>query len=430
MSLAAPRIEQDARVGVDWRAITFVAVLLLAWITLKPFSDLGAVETLDLSSGHETETYICFGALAAFCLLQVFATDRLGLRRLAVPSFVGLGLWIGLTCLTSQDQTTSIKHAALNGFVAVAAASLLLLPQGRRHLASLLALAAGVLLALSYFGVIFMPEYAIHQATDLGEPNLAGDWRGVFAHKNEASAVFSMIAFIGVFVARSGRMIEGCALGAFSLLFVFLSDGKSSTVLCCATILVSLLATRGPLVLSGVAALTPLLALNALGVGSVAFPQFAALSASLPLDTTFTGRTDIWRFALDKLPSHLSTGYGFSAFWNSESVRIAAADANSWAGQAAHAHNGYLDSVLSMGLPGLMLVLWAFVVQPFFDVRRAVRAGVDPALVLMLAQIWLFGIYLSSLESFFFNRNDPIWMTFLFAVFGLRYVACFGTTAR
>ena len=111
-------------------------------------------------------------------------------------------------------------------------------------------------------------------------------------------------------------------------------------------------------------------------------------------------------------------------------MRIAAADANSWAGQAAHAHNGYLDSALSMGLPGLVLVLWAFVVQPFFDVRRAARAGADPALVLMFAQIWLFGIYLSSLESFFFNRNDPIWMTFLFAVFGLRYVACFRTTAR
>jgi O-antigen ligase len=430
VSASPQRIERGAIAGVDWRAMTFVAVLLLAWITLKPFSDLGAAETLDSSSGRETETYLWFGALAAFCLLQLVGTDRPGLRCLAVPSFVGLGVWVGLTCLTSQDPTTSVKHAALNGFVAASAASLLLLPRGRPQLASLLAIAAGLLLALSYFGVIFMPDYAIHQATDLGEPNLAGNWRGVFAHKNEASAVFSMVAFIGVFIARSGRAIEGYAISAFSLLFVFLSGGKSSTVLCCATIFVSLMATRGPVLASGVLALAPLLALNALGVGSVAFPLFASVSASLPLDATFTGRTDIWRFALDRLSSHLSTGYGFSAFWNSESVRIAAADANSWAGQAAHAHNGYLDSALSMGLPGLALVLWAFVAQPFFDVRRAVRAGADPALVLMLAQIWLFGIYLSSLESFFFNRNDPIWMTFLFAVFGLRYIACFKTAAR
>ena len=426
MSLSQPRVEAEALAGVDWRAITFVAALLLAWITLKPFSDLGDVQALDLSSGREAATYICFAALALFCISQVIGTDRRGLRCLAVPSFGGLAVWIGLTCLTSQDASTSLKRAALCGFVVVAAASLLLLPRGRLHLASLLALAAGALLALSYFGVIFMPHYAIHQVTDLAEPDLAGDWRGVFAHKNDASAIFSIIVFIGVFVARSGRMAAGCLLCAFSLLFVFLSDGKSSTFLCGATILASLVATRrGVGVVSAAAALTPLLALNALGVGSVVFPQLASVSASLPLDATFTGRTDIWQFALTRIPSHLFFGYGFSAFWNSESVRSAAVDANSWVGQAAHAHNGYLDAALSMGLPGLALMLWAFVIQPFADLRRAHRAGADPALLLMLAQIWLFGIYLSALESFFFDRSNPIWITFLFALFGLRYVACY-----
>jgi O-antigen ligase len=429
MSLSEPRVGVETAGAVDWRAIAFVAVLLLAWITIRPFDDLGDAQAFDLSTGREAATYICFAALALFCILQVVGTDRRGLRCLAIPPFGGLAAWIGLTCLTSQDAATSCKRAAMCGFVAIAAATLLLLPRGRLHLASLLALACGALLALSYFGVIFMPQYAIHQATDLAEPNLAGDWRGVFSHKNDAGAIFSIIVFIGVFVARSGRMAEGCLLCAFSLLFVFMSDGKSSTFLCGATILVSLVATRRGLgIVSAAAALTPLLALNALGIGSVAFPQLASVSASLPLDATFTGRTDIWQFALTKIPSHLFSGYGFSAFWNNESLRSAAADANSWVGQAAHAHNGYLDAVLSMGLPGLALVLWAFVIQPFVDLRRAQRAGADPALVLMLAQIWLFGIYLSALESFFFDRSNPIWITFLFALFGLRYVACYKIT--
>jgi O-antigen ligase len=78
-----------------------------------------------------------------------------------------------------------------------------------------------------------------------------------------------------------------------------------------------------------------------------------------------------------------------------------------------------------MGLPGVAFVLWALVAQPMTDIRSAVRAGADPALLLMLTQIWLFGMYLSSLESFLFNRNDPIWITFLFAVFGLRYIASY-----
>ncbi len=431
MSLSTQSQEEELAGRIDWRAIAFVGVLLLGWLTLKPFDDLADPVALELSVGREAATYLCFGALAAFCLAQIIQTDGQGLRRLAVPSFIGLAGWIGISCLLSQDPSTSFKRAALCGFVALSAAALLLLPRGRLHLAKLLGLAAGVVAGLSYFGVIFMPEYAVHQATDIMEPGLAGDWRGVFSHKNAASAVFSMLSFIGIFVARCGRSAEGWALCGLSLLFVLFSGGKSSALLCGAAVLVSLAATREDVSLKVGAGLVlaPLIALNALGVGSVIFPALSSLSASLPLDASFTGRTDIWKFALAEIPNRLFFGHGFSAFWNSDSARIAATEAQSWAGQAAHAHNGYVDAALAMGLPGLAFVLWAFLIQPFLDMRRAARNGADPALLLMLVQIWLFGIYLSSLESFFFDRANPIWITFLFALFGLRYIACYRVMA-
>ena len=44
---------------------------------------------------------------------------------------------------------------------------------------------------------------------------------------------------------------------------------------------------------------------------------------------------------------------------------------------------------------------------------------------MMLLRIWLFGLYLSSMESFFLDRSDPLWFTFLLAVFGLHYLARF-----
>ena len=48
----------------------------------------------------------------------------------------------------------------------------------------------------------------------------------------------------------------------------------------------------------------------------------------------------------------------------------------------------------------------------------------------MVMQIWLFGIYLSALESFLFDRKNAIWITFLFAVFAIRYLATFRTSDR
>ena len=51
--------------------------------------------------------------------------------------------------------------------------------------------------------------------------------------------------------------------------------------------------------------------------------------------------------------------------------------------------------------------------------------GNNGSLAMAMLRIWLFGIYLSSLESFYLDRDDPIWFTFLLAVFGLHYLARF-----
>ena len=46
-----------------------------------------------------------------------------------------------------------------------------------------------------------------------------------------------------------------------------------------------------------------------------------SLFVLLPLDTSFTGRTDIWTFAVQALQLRPWTGYGFAAFWGSGSIR-------------------------------------------------------------------------------------------------------------
>lgn len=429
MSASAANRPINESDGVLWRAAAFVAALALAWITLQPFADLGAEDALDLGAGRDALTYFAFALCAGFCLLLATLTDRRGLQRLANPAFVGLAVWVALSSVTSQDPATSLKRAAICVFVVVIAAALPLLPRGRRHLANLLGVAAGALVALSYFGVIFLPRYAVHQASDLGEPALAGDWRGVFGHKNQASVVFVFVAFIGIYVARAGNALAGVLIAGLSLLFVIFANGKTANMLWLPTLAISLfVGAHGAGRAWRIAALAPFVALNALGVGSVIFAPLGSLAASLPVDPTFTGRTDIWRYALGKLAAHPFLGYGFDAFWNTESVRFGADDPAAWVAGAAHAHNCFVDVAMSMGVPGAALALWAFVVQPLSDIRKAVGNGADPALVTLLTQIWLFALYISSFESFLFDRSDPIWFTFLFAVFGLRYVSGFRTS--
>ena len=403
----------------------FVAILLLAWVTLHAFGSLGTNASIELSSGNDASTYLWLLGLVGAALLLFAPLWTTVWPALATRPMVALAVWLGLVSIVSEDRSTSLHRFVLTALVFAAGAALMPLAGSQARLARLLAVAMGIVLALSYGGVILVPDLAIHQITDLGEPDLAGDWRGVFGHKNDAAAVFSQFVFMGLFVARSGLLLPGLAIVVSSAVFVVFAGGKSALALLGLTLLVVAFwrwRQGGPLRL--VVALAPVVVLNGIGVGGILVPALGSLVHALPIDATFTGRTDVWAFAIDNLSGHWLLGHGFDAFWNTASTRFGGED-QGWAGTAAHAHNSFLDTVVSAGLPGLALALIVFVVQPLRDVAAAEARGADPALLTMLAQVWLFGLYLSGMETIFFDRNGPIWVTFVFAVLGLRYAASF-----
>lgn len=406
------------------RVLVFVGAFLLAWMTLEPFADLGNNASLEFTFGQEGTAYAAFGILAGIAAVIAILTQPKAVATLVHPLWIALAAWLSFTVVTSADFSLSLRRFILFGLIAALSAALFLMPKGRRDLAGLLMVAVGVIVALSLVGIALFPEFAIHQLSDLNEPQLAGDWRGVFAHKNTAGAIFAMTVFMMIFAIRAGLVPGGSVLLVLCLLIVLMSGAKSSTMLLVVSLLVSLAVCR---IQSGwraaVVAFTPLAILLTLGPGTVVSDAIAGIVRMLPVDATFTGRADVWELALDRIRERPLTGFGYSAYWALESTRFGQEDSTQWAGHAAHAHNGYIDVALNMGIPGLVLVVAVFVVWPLRNYLAARRGGADPALLLLLIQIWLFGIYLSVLESFLFVRFDPIWITFLFAVFGLHFLA-------
>jgi O-antigen ligase len=407
------------------RAGAFTGALLLAWISLRPFVDLGDAELKDLSTGNETLTYLAFGGLAVLTLALAMRDHMPGLMTLLSPAYILLAGWIVLSVVLSLDPDTSIRRFALTACVVSVAAALMLLPKSEVELTRWLSIAALVLLATCYLGILLAPNLSIHLATDTQEPHLAGAWRGSFGHKNLAAAVMAMLLFIGSYILRAGKTLSGGAIIALSFLFLLEAEGKSSLALFFAVLVLTELTkfvrTFWPRV---VTLLAPLVILNLLSVGTVMNDGLAGIAKMLPLDTTFTGRTDIWTFAVQALQLRLPTGYGFAAFWGSSSIQNLP-QGMEWAEYASHSHNGYLDTALAMGLPGLALLIVALVIAPLRDFHLADLSGNNGPLAMLLLQIWLFGLYLSSMESFFLDRADPLWFTFLVAVFGLHYLARF-----
>ncbi len=171
--------------------------------------------------------------------------------------------------------------------------------------------------------------------------------------------------------------------------------------------------------------LGPVVALNVLTLGSALVPAIAAFNKGALRDPTFTGRLDIWRFGFAKLWEQPWAGYGFESFWKSEAiVRMEANLELSWMVQnSVHGHNGYLDVALGMGLIGLALTLWTFIVKPVLDFNACIQTRENRLLASCCMTIWLFVSLCMCLEVFYFRRVDPIWFALVFAVAGLRLAA-------
>jgi len=407
------------------RAGAFVGALLLAWISMRPFIDLSDMLITDVTMGNETWTYAAFGCFAPLTVALAMRDGKRGLGTLISPGYLALGGWICATVVMSLEPGTSARRFVLALCVVVVAASLVLLPKTQVELRRWLSIAILTLLVVCYLGLLLVPNLSIHLATDAQEPALAGAWRGVFGHKNMAAGMMAMLLFLGIYVIRAGSRLAGGIAVALTLLFLINTEGKSASVLCAAVLILTSCATMiRSLWCRAVVLLAPLVFLNLIGIGSVVSENLAAISKALPLDTTFTGRTDIWTFGLQTAQLKPWTGYGFSSFWGSSAVQNLPLGME-WAATAAHSHNGYLDITLAMGLPGLVLLIAVFVIAPLRNFHTADSGGNNGPLALALLQVWLFGLYLSSLESFFFDRADPMWFTLLMAVFGLHYLARF-----
>lgn len=407
------------------RCLVAVAALLLVLVTLDPFPDLRSEDVATVVGGRMALTYVSWGLLAAVAVLFVAATDAPSLKSLVTPLHLCLVGWLLINIAFSESRGVSIQRFVLAASVTSLAILLPLLPPTQRSFNLCLGAAALVLLVLCFLGVVLAPQYSIHTALDITEPQLAGDWRGSFGHKNVASPVMTILVYVGIYLSAVGSFVMGPAIAALAGIFLIFTGGKTSSVLCLAIYaLASLVYVTRSLWLKRLICFVPLIAMNLLTVGSVLSPTLGSMTRLLPVDPTFTGRSDIWEFALAAVAEKPIIGHGYAAFWDDVTDRQTA-KGSEWAVTAAHSHNSYLDLAITIGLPGLLLVILIFVLAPLRNFQAVQTHNRSNALGKLFLTIWLFGLYFGTTETFLLERQNPVWFMFALAVAGLHFLARF-----
>lgn len=347
ISQALPR-----RAGLSWRQLEWWGAglaLLLQSDALIPLLMMGP----DGDLGEPEKALLRLVALPPYMIAIVLLVRARGhaLRALAsnLP-LLALMLLPFLSTLWSDSPSITLRRA-IGLLLSMQLGYLLALRFTPRQLLLLtgavvgLCLALSLALALAAPGLAFMPD-----GTGL---------RGAFTHKNG----LGRMACLGVLLAaallrdpdrrlhRGGLALIGPALACLAL-------SQSATAMVSAALAVGLVGFYTLLGrLQGLArAVLILLALQLtaallLWLDLYLVPFLDALGK----DATLTGRVPLWAELDPDIGGRLWLGYGYEAFWtpgNFELWRIW--EKIGW--QAPNAHNGWRQTLLSLGLPGAALL--------------------------------------------------------------------------
>jgi len=245
------------------------------------------------------------------------------------------------------------------------------------------------------------------------------DWQGVFTQKNACGRAM----VLGTAVLLANWRLSLAKIASFILfLFVLLMSGSRGAwaievmllVVCAWLALATRIQSRSRVIFFGVTAVV------VAGLTSVAFLHIPVLLTLIGRDTTLSGRIEIWKQAWRFILERPVTGWGYAAFWRGlqgHSFEVAAA----LRFVVFHAHNGFLEIWLELGIPGLALFtisylrawrkLWPLLRSA--DIRRCLW------MTLFLLLIFLYNLDENTLLTF----NGLPWVLYVSVLANIELIA-------
>ena len=260
-------------------------------------------------------------------------------------------------------------------------------------LGAIASLAAGLLLP----GVGFTPD---------------GSWQGVYHLKNALGRMMALgVLCLGIQILdqRRHRVVR---VGMFLLCCGLLFLSQSATAVVVTFLMLAMLPFRKFLYLRvrPLIILATVVALFAATAGFWLFENSDKLFLALGRSSSLTGRIPLWGYVVNEIAARPLLGYGFTAFWTSwEGERVS--DAVNWEAAVPHAHNGFLEIWLGLGIIGLAFLLMSF----WSNLRIGIRVAKSrPALDQSWPLLFLaFTVFYNFTETSFLGSNSLLWMAYV-----------------
>jgi O-antigen ligase len=215
----------------------------------------------------------------------------------------------------------------------------------------MLAWVLGITAVFSLLFTLAFPGAAIEAGAN------AGAWRGPFVQKNVLARIVVLGAIVFLLLALDSCRHRYWLWGGFGLCVLLILLTGSKTALLLFLLIVILLPLYKALRWRDTIVVPLIITLILVG-GSLALVvtgNWENILLGLGRDPTLSGRTNLWELAIEKISERPWLGYGYQGFWQEGGGSEVIWKTEGY--KPPHAHNGYINITLDLGLIGLCLFL-------------------------------------------------------------------------
>jgi O-antigen ligase len=242
-----------------------------------------------------------------------------------------------------------------------------------------------------------------------------GSWKGIYDYKNTFGSmmVIGSIAFFLIPIESLKHQRYKWGFFFLSLVLIYFSTSKTSLIVVFLVFVILYFYRkfrwRGKLSIVFI----DLGVLIVGGISTLVVTLWIEILSAFGKDPTLTGRLPMWGRIFDRLlTEHPLFGFGRGGFWADESnYAIEAGMAVTERYLPPHAHNGYIDLALDVGLVGLSLFLISLTIAYFRSLKLAYNA-------LSSEYIWPLGFLLflslnNLSESYLLRLANVYWVLYV-----------------
>ncbi|MCQ5363554.1 O-antigen ligase [Anoxybacillus gonensis] len=263
-----------------------------------------------------------------------------------------------------------------------------------------------IITTLSILFIVYLPDLGVHN-----DFYYLGDYRGVYTHKNTLgiNMVFSTFITIHYLISINNKKLRLLALLNILLSIYLLLNSNSKTalvmVISIVLILILILLIRNFKDKYIVVSFTMFILIAITMFLVFAFKNYDNIIGILNRDPSMTGRTEIWKYGIEKLSERPLLGYGYYGFWQIPKYALS----NHYNG-----HNGFLDIAIYSGIIGLTLFL--LVLFTTFLRTYTIIFSKKGKIGLFFFTVFLLLLMYNIVETNYILTNDIKWALFIYIV--------------